>query len=190
MSRDLYYNYSSYDSNSGAGYGLTRKKFHGERPLGSNHYPYTYEDESDEDDEDIDIFVKSVNLKKLNRKVPQYFRGDPSNRADRGSLTKGIGLSEVDFPRASDTIAPFSSRTLYPGGFEGGPVGTGGSGQAFRTTGNFKRTGTQYGSSRSPMPIDDEGVRKYNLRDILNKEDLAVIKQQVKFLKVLNKLDA
>jgi hypothetical protein len=189
MSRDLYYNYSSYDSNSGAGYGLARRKFHGERPYGSNHYPYSFEDDEDEDEE-IDTFVKSVNVAKLNRKIPQYFMGDPSNRADRGSLTKGYGLSESDFPKASDTISPFSSRVLYPSGFDGGAIGTGGSDQAFRTTGNFRRTGTQYGSSRAPMPIEDDGIRMYNIRDILSKEDREIIKQQVKVLKVINKLNA
>lgn len=51
----------------------------------------------------------------------------------------------------------------------GAPIGTGGSGQAFRTTGPYKRTGTQYGSSRPHKLLSDvEDDNIFNLSDMVD----------------------
>ena len=51
----------------------------------------------------------------------------------------------------------------------GPPLGTGASSQAFRTTGPYKRTGTQYGSSRPHKLLTDiEDDNIFNLSDMVD----------------------
>ena len=69
----------------------------------------------------------------------------------------------------------------------GPPLGTGGSGQAFRTTGNFVGIGTQYGSSRPHKlltSIEDDNI--FNLSDIDAPMFRAFKRQQNKIKKVLS----
>ena len=47
-------------------------------------------------------------------------------------------------------ISPYSQKK-----HTGGPIGTGGAGQAFRTTGNYRRTGTKRGWSHGHKLLDD-----------------------------------
>jgi hypothetical protein len=191
---NLYYNQSSYDSRSGGGYGKSQKTpsfgtgLGSERSMGSSKtgiydepssYDVTdddqeeFEDETFSDLDDIDKFVTKINMWR-----PRY---DISRRADMGSFA-GSGnrydLAEVDkMPTAISGIAPFSSRKLYPKGLGGAAIGTGGANQAFKT-GPYRRTGTQYGSSRAPLPIidiedeenEDEFIHYMKLSDLFDDE--------------------
>jgi len=221
MTKHLYYNQSSptKDPRTGLGYGKSQKTPSfgtgqgSERSMGSavtGIYTEPEEEVEEEDfgfddDSDLDSFVKKINKK--------FVSPDPAfwPRADRGSLGQpqgigwsalaGIGLGEAmipvpkgqRLPKASAGIAPFPHRVLYPGGFDGPPLGSGGAGQAFKTTGPAFKTGTQYGSSRKPIDNtwEDEDIQRYSFLDVLNLDDdeRAILKQKVRIMKLLNKLD-
>jgi hypothetical protein len=190
----LYYNQSSYDGRSGGGYGKSQKTpsfgtgIGSMRSMGSNatgiyfepdlydieeEEQEEFEDETFDDNVAVDKFVSKINSIR-----PRY---DISRRADRGSFagsSNRYDLAERNrMPTAAKGISPFSNRKLYPKGFDGAPVGTGGSGQAFGTTGNYRRTGTQYGTSRAPLaqigPEHDDYIHSYSLQDLFfNDEDV------------------
>ena len=205
MANNLYYNQSTYDSRTGGGYGKSQKLpslgtgLGSERPIGSSdtgiylepsEYDITpeeqaeFEEETFGDTDDIDRFVS-----KINRWRPRF---DISRRADRGSFagtSNRYDLAEVSkMPTAKKGMVPFSSRALYPKGFDGGAIGTGGSGQAFKTTGNYRRTGTQYGTSRAPiLDIEDEYIHYYSLQDLLGSdEDRALEKNKARMRRLRN----
>ncbi len=188
---NIYYNPSSYDANTGAGYGRLTPRFHKQMKLGAEVWPYREEDDAydDLDEDELDHFVKNINKGKIRKKVGTYYRTDPSNRADRSSLgTNHRGDLKVteSMPGTRRGISPMSSKNLYPKGFSGPPLGTGGAGQAFRTTGSYKRTGTQYGTSRAPLPIagEDDDLKLYHLNDIPDVDELSLLKKRLKLLKL------
>ena len=207
----LYYNPASGNSDlrTGRGYGKSQKtpsigtSSGSESIMGSSETGIYPEPPSPGSDEDLG-FDEDALINKLIRKInKKYVKPDPAfwPRADRSSLGKSatssapaaMALSEQSpMPKVTGGIAPFTNRTLYPKGFDGPPLGTGGSGQAFRTTGNYKRTGTQYGTSRAPLSnSSDEDFTVYRLGDILNIDpaERTVIKQKIKLMKLLNRID-
>jgi hypothetical protein len=150
------------------------------------------EDFGFDDPEEIDAFVNKINGLTI--------VADPTfwPRADRSSLGSSsnrwdLGLGESSLPTARKGMVPFANKTLYPGGFSGPPLGTGTANQAFRTTGPYKRTGTQYGSSRAPLPskYDDDFEEAMSFLDILNlsPSERSMMRQKIKIMKVLNRLD-
>ena len=123
-------------------------------------------------------------------------RSDPSRRADRASFATNQRLDlapmgEKRLHRVSDTSSPFSNRVLYPNGFDGPPLGTGNANQAFRTTGPYRRTGTQYGTSRAPLSLGhpEDNIPALTLHDILGNDERAILKQRVKIMRLLADLD-
>ncbi len=71
----------------------------------------------------------------------------------------------------------------------GPPLGGGGSGQAFRTSGNFIGTGTQYGSSRPHKiltDIEDESI--WNIRHIKDPMERSFLRHNNRVKKVLSLL--
>ncbi|MAE83215.1 MAG: hypothetical protein CMB80_10790 [Flammeovirgaceae bacterium] len=222
MTKHLYYNpkAATGDPRKGMGYGKSQKipSFGtgqgSENSMGSpitgiyvepTSYDYEDEDELELDDRnDIDRFVKKIN-KNVVSPDPAFWP-----RADRGSLGQtsigwalgfgGTGIGEAMIPRpkgqrlpkATGTIAPFPSSVLYPNGFNGPPLGTGDAGQAFRTTGPYKRTGTVYGPARAPINyLEDEDIPVYSFDDILdlNPGERAILRQKIRIMKLLNRLD-
>jgi len=219
----LYYNPSSATSDlrKGHGYGKGQKvpsygtgtgseTSMGSPVTGIYVEPPDYDEEEDPDEftdqDDVDKFVKMVNKNVVNP--------DPAfwPRADRGSLGAagggwgagfgGMGIGEAmmpvpkgqSLPKASNGIAPFSHRVLYPGGFDGPPLGGGGTSQAFRTTGPMRRTGTQYGSSRAPTGVigdAGEDILITGFKDILDLDpsERSLIKQKLRIMKLLNRID-
>ena len=150
-------------------------------------------------DSEIDAFVNKVNGKTIVADPTFWPRADRSSLGQSGnsSAAAALALTEMSpsdrLPTARKGMVPFSNKTLYPGGFSGPPLGSGGANQAFRTTGNFKRTGTQYGSSRAPMPLpmEDDDPEILNFIDIvsMSPEERSMIRQKIKILKVLNRID-
>jgi len=201
----LHYNQSTYDDRIGGGYGKTQKTpsfgtgIGSMRSMGSNSTgiyfePDLYDIEEDEqEDFEDETFDKQSVIDKFVAKINSFRpRFDISRRADRGSFA-GSGnrfdLAEQNrMPKASKGISPFSSRKLYPKGFDGPPVGSGGSGQAFRTTGNYRRSGTQYGTSRAPLekigPDYDDYIHKHSLKDLFFDDEDVIEKSNLNIAKI------
>jgi len=181
--------YTPYDDRKGSGYGTTDPQFDITYQKGSQ-YPYT-EPPDDLDDVDspfeeepdsLDRFVRMVNL--------GVFRNDPSRRQDRASFVSnqriripesGIAMRKGD--SLHGTISPIPKKTLYKS-FDGPAVGGSSSNTAFNP-GTYKRTGTQFGTSRAPKWLgseeDDpsEDMSAYTLEDILHPDVKAVARAQV-----------
>jgi len=149
--------------------------------------------------DDQDLINKLI--RKINKK---YVKPDPQfwSRADRSSLghsgnngaAAALALTEqTPLPKVTGGIAPFTNRTLYPKGFDGPPFGTGGSGQAFRTTGPYRRTGTQYGSSRAPLQYDDDEEIFFEPSFVnivsMDPSERSLIKQKIKLMRLFNRID-
>lgn len=158
-----------------------------------------------DDESELDAFVNRINGRTIVADPTFWPRADRSSLGQSGnsSAAAALALTEMrfsssksksdGFPTARKGMVPFGNKTLYPGGFSGPPLGTGTANQAFRTTGPYKRTGTQYGSSRAPMPIatDEDNVETLGFLDILSlsPEERSIIRQKIKILKVLNRID-
>ncbi len=212
MSR-LYYNPAAANSDlrTGRGYGKAQKTPSfgtgqgSERSMGSSETGIYTEPPSETGIDDDFGFDDDNLINKLIRKInKKYVKPDPAfwPRADRSSLGKSSNSSAVaalalteqsPLPKVSGGIAPFSNRVLYPKGFDGPPIGTGGSGQAFRTTGPYKRTGTQYGTSRAPIDSknDEEDFFMSSFSDIVNLDpaERSLMKQKIKLMKLFNRID-
>ena len=176
--------YTPYDSRKGSGYGTIDPEFDITYQKGSQ-YPYTeppsdiedVESPFDEEPESIDRFVRMVNL--------GVYRNDPSRRQDRASF---VSNQKIRIPEAGTamrkgdslhgTISPIPKKTLY-GTFDGPALGGTSTNVAFNP-GTYKRTGTQYGTSRAPLYLgsEDDGTGEemsaYTLEDILHPDIKAV----------------
>ena len=128
------------------------------RPGSGNAFPYIEKSDYDEEDVDdisdvfsgdteerivqLDKFVSKINQVTMQRRNPR----DPyaGKVPDRGSLGQSMlatpGMPESVQGFRKNSISPIAG--LYSKGSRGGPLGTGGSGQAFRTTGPMRKTGT------------------------------------------------
>tara|TARA_B100000674_G_scaffold432436_1_gene390209 strand:+ start:1856 stop:2461 length:606 start_codon:yes stop_codon:yes gene_type:complete len=152
---------------------------------------------TDSDEEDLDDFVDDVNKtskKNINKKIvtgmamtgtDQYSFRNKDNAA--GQLKNTGGSNIFEYGKAHKTFARKGISPFKQKKHSGGPIGTGGSGQAFRTTGNFVGIGTQYGSSRPHKiltKIDNDRI--FNLQDIDAPFQRAFKRQQNKIKKVLS----
>jgi len=152
------------------------------------------EDFGFDEDSEMDAFINKINGKTIVADPAFWPRADRSSLGQSGnsSAPAALALTEM-LPTARKGMVPFSNKTLYPGGFSGPPLGSGGANQAFRTTGNFKRTGTQYGSSRAPMPLpmEDDDPEILRFIDIvgMSPDERSMIRQKIKILKILNRID-
>lgn len=207
------------DARTGHGYGKSQKipsigtGIGSERPMGSSNTGIYSEPPAYTDDECCGTsececvqctYVDDVDINAFNTGIKYYARTDPSNRADRGSfghssqfnnvgLAESILVGEYSMPNTMKGIAPYSHSTLYPKGFDGPPVGAGSASQAFRTTGNYKRTGTQYGTSRAPQnTIDSEEIAIDKFDDIISLDpgERSIIRQKLKILAILGDIDS
>ena len=118
------------------------------------------------------------------------FRNDPSRRADRASF---VSNQRIRIPESGTamrkgdslygTMSPIPKKSLY-GSFDGPALGGSSTNVAFNP-GTYKRTGTQYGTSRAPLylgSIDDdpsEDMSAYTLEDILYPDDKAVARAMI-----------
>ena len=182
-----YYRLNNYDTRPGAGVTLKPNKVIGrtsgqERPL----YPKHYDDNEDYDDEDIDIDDASLNaiFKKLYR--PTYVTDPKRSDLPSSGMRQGGGLYEdADHTNTiTKGIAPFRQRK-----FDGPPIGSGSASQAFRTTGNYKRTGTQYGSSRAPIDYESENYSSFD-DEYVDPMERSFLKYQKKIKKLKKSVDS
>jgi hypothetical protein len=222
MTKRLYYNSvaATGDPRKGMGYGKSQKipsfgtGLGSERSMGSAEtgiYSEPYEEDEEYEDEfidqdDTDKFVKKINKNIINPDPAFWPRADRSSLGSAGAGWMagfgGMGVAEgmipvpkgQRLPKASAGIAPFPHSVLYPGGFDGPPLGSGGASQAFKTTGPAFKSGTQYGSSRAPtgvMSDDDTDIMISGFKDILDLDpsERSIIKQKLRIMKLLNRID-
>ena len=205
MPSKLYYNSANFDYNQGGGYGKAQKTpslgtgYGSEQVMGykdSGIYvmapdPPTEEELEDNplSDEELDAFASAVNLDYQPAQVTFWPRADRSSLGSSQNWNPGPLAERDGLPKVRTGPAPFSPHVLYPKGFDGPPMGTGGAGQAFRTTGNYRRTGTQYGTSRAPYDTDDDNDLKfYTAVDVIDmpNDEKNFLKWQLKIKKLLD----
>ena len=155
-----------------------------------------YEDEDSEEDE-LDQFVNDLNDDIGSKVKLKITNGLPMSVSDpyayrlsdkaAGQLKNTGGGNIFEFAgHHRNPIRKGISPYKQPK-HSGPPLGSGGSGQAFRTTGNFKGIGTQYGSSRPHKLLTNiDDIYIFNLSDIDAPFQKAFIRQQNKIKKVLS----
>lgn len=151
----------SRDARTGLGYGILNPKNQTPRSLGSI-YPYYEKEELDPDDEEIDQETSDTISKKYSKYQPSDF--SRAAGSDPFYFTAGNTKLSDCFFRTDDVLAEVASfgdsMTGVPGKYRGLGGGMGNSGASFPYQGgggtNYKRTGTTYGWSHAPDPIDDE----------------------------------
>jgi hypothetical protein len=122
-----------------------------ERPLYVNSKEFKLEDDDELNDIDFDDATLSAVFKKLHQPVYSIDKKRSDVGHTSGNMRQTGALNEEHTNPITKGIAPYRQRK-----FDGPPVGGGGSGQAFRTTGNYRYIGTQYGTSRAPIDYDSE----------------------------------
>jgi hypothetical protein len=180
-----YYRLNNYDTNAGGGITLTPNKVLG-LTVGNSRPMYNYDVEPIEEDDDIEI--DDASLEAISKKLysPVYSidrkRSDPSHTS--GNMRQAGALNEKSdhTNTATKGMIPFRQRK-----FDGPPVGGGGSGQAFRTTGNLRKTGTLFGTSRAPIFLDDEDPVDFDYKST-DPMERAFLKQQRKMKKMKKRI--
>lgn len=182
----MYYNLSAYDSRQKFGHDHLGKQSYGKNRI-IHQYKNNLSEEEDSEEEDseeeeLDQFVNNIN-KKINAKagasgkikITDFGRG----RQDNAGPAKNQPLGLMEFSgNHKNTIRKGISPYKQPK-HSGPPLGGGGSGQAFKTTGNFKRTGSYFGFSRPHKlltDIEDENI--FNLNDMLHPFERSFKRQQ------------
>lgn len=122
-------------------------------------FPYSnasdFEEESES--EEIDDIVSAMSKKYKEQESGDYYRGDTQSF---GRSFHGIAYESINHRSGISPIAG-----LYKN-MDGPPIGTGGSGQAFRTTGMIKRTGTIDGYAKGNVKSKkNNGGYKLRLKD-------------------------
>ena len=180
-----YYNLSNYDSNVGGGYG----KIGSNPAVGLNKnggsFPVYVKGIDDSEDVDDDIEIDNVDLSsKLNGPEGTF---DIGSRVDRSSFVSNARLNlseEYSTNPVRKGISPYKIKN-----FTGPAIGSGGSNQAFRTTGTGVRTSGPYGNSRATYPRYDQELEPLMFGDdIVNKYERSLRKHQRKIKKIKNLL--
>ena len=180
-----YYRLNNYDTRPGAGITLNPNKTLGltsgdERPL----YVNSKESNLDEDDEleDIDLDYDTLDavFKKLHQPVYSIDRKRSDVGHTSGNMRQTGGLNEKHTNPITKGIAPYRQKK-----FDGPPVGGGGSGQAFRTTGNYRYIGTQYGTSRAPIDYDSDNYLYFD-SEYEDPMERSFLKHQKRMKKIKN----
>ena len=181
------------DANTGAGYGKLSGGMMSSRSVAAKKgqaYPYSEpvteidpEDEVDIDDDFLDAFVTKLNLVKYatdpyarvkQGKVGRYGPGmaaGPDLRMEGiASGARRSGKTRIDQP--SVTYGLYKNR---------GPVVGGMSPTVYKTApgdgaASGRRIGTKHGFSSPPLNMDDDGIRIFNLEDLLDPDLRAIVK--------------
>ena len=201
MSNNLYYSQSSgaRDIRPGAGISLNpspRGLTVGDErlinmPLNDPYHIDYDEDFEDEFDEEIDD-IQYLLMKKTGQPRGSDSYGRRKDNAYFGA--PGLSISEkisryrkpsdkVHTTTARKGMTPFKQR-----GFDGPPIGGGAAGQAFRTTGNYFYSGTQFGTSRAPLPRHDEDDEPLLFDDELTDSMERAFKKQQNKIKKIHKV--
>ena len=200
---------SHYDDHSYGGYGSLRK---GKDPvLGVTAGMETslgdiYNVDFNDDVEDIDYSVEDdevpdkVALRINNLIDQQSFKNDfgRNKSKDSRTYTKNQAVLEQHTNPITKGISPqigrskMMSMTGVTKKFDGPAIGAGQADQAFKTTGNYFYTGTQYGTSRKPLPRHDEDDDPiFNSYDLFDEDKVEnnYMKHQNRVHKVLKMIE-
>tara|TARA_B100000035_G_C21023434_1_gene565073 strand:- start:1658 stop:2188 length:531 start_codon:yes stop_codon:yes gene_type:complete len=121
------------------------------------YYEADDEEESTEEDFDLDDEIESLGKKWKQQTSGDYYRGDPQ------SFGRSVLSTVYENMSNRKGISPIAN--LYKNA-DGPPIGTGGSGQAFRTTGMPRRTGTLWGFTKGNVKSKKRKPRiKFRLKD-------------------------
>lgn len=183
-----YYNLSNYDS--GSGYGSLKPNptiglFDGTFPIYTNLDKHDEDDNNDYDDEDEDEFINMPDISSkigmnINKKDMVGVRRDNQSFVSNSRL----GLNENHTNPVRSGISPYKMKN-----FTGPAIGSGGSNQAFKTTGPGRKTSGPYGNSRATYPRHDEDLDPLMFGDdIVNKYERSLRKHQKKIKKIKNLL--
>jgi hypothetical protein len=198
------------DGNVGGGYATIKSKGLGAETSREETYPYRYHSVGDDEDliDDIEEFISDYGISdtnlsnRLSNKTGSgYITDDPvgSNRADRASFASNqrldiASLREIDqmpATRRGDSVhgsmSPIPLKSLYKG-FSGPAVGGTSNSLSYRTAPG-RKSGTQYGTSRAPLPIEDDEIRIFNAKEIPDPSVRAMIKTRNNIAKALSELD-
>ncbi len=187
----------SHDSNHGAGYGRTSQGHPvAGRTLGMTIPRYQYREEEEIEnieDEDLDDFVDVVNAIRAKTRSGKYIQRDLSNRADRGSFTGTNvgGLKELS-DHTTTAVKGISPRLSYRSN-----TNTKGPAFGVQTPATYIRdrpgriSGTQYGTSRAPMPIvDDDETSIFSISDLSDPMERSFIKHQKRVNRIKNMINS
>ena len=199
-----------YDTHPGGGYGSLRigkdpvlgSTAGNERSMGGIYrQPDQYEDDEQYSVEDLDVPDKV--LQKIAATIDQHVnKNDFGAQASTDSRTLTKNQAVLEQSKFTNTavkgISPQigSSKLMSMTGvtkkFDGPAIGAGQADQAFKTTGNYFYTGTQYGTSRKPLPRHDEDDEPiFNSYELFNMDPVArnYIKQQNRVNQVLKQIE-
>ena len=156
-------------------------------------YQYDYNQDIDLSDEELDDYVDNLvidNEIELNKKIGANYLGGTDFYPSRGSKQYNVGGNYLyEFSGDHKTVARKGISPFKQPKHSGPPLGTGGSSQAFKTTGNFIGIGTQYGSSRPHKlltKIEDDNI--FNLSDLNDPMERSFIRRNNRVKKILNLL--
>lgn len=182
----MYYNLNTYDPIQKFGHNHL-----GSQSYGKNKIIHQYDLSEKENNEELDEFINQINNSKISAKISSsekinitdFLRG----RQDNTNITKSPLVYEFAGNHKNNIrkgISPFPQPK-----HSGPPLGTGGSGQAFKTTGNYKKTGSFFGFSRPHKiisTIEDENI--FNLQDMLHPLERSFTRQQNQIKKLLESI--
>lgn len=200
---------SHYDDHSYGGYGSLRK---GKDPvLGVTAGMETslgdiYNVDFNEDVEDIEYSIEDEDIPekvalRINNLIDQQaFKNDfgRNKSKDSRTYTKNQAVLEQHTNPITKGISPqigrskMMSMTGVTKKFDGPAIGSGQADQAFKTTGNYFYTGTQYGTSRKPLPRHDEDDDPiFNSYDLFDEDKVEnnYMKHQNRVNKVLKMIE-
>ena len=146
----------------------------------------------DEDEDELDEYVDSlINPETediIHSKIGSNYHGGVDFYAPRGDKQYYVGGNIVAEFAGNHTnpirkgISPYKQPK-----HSGPPLGGGGSSQAFRTTGNFRATGTMYGTSRPHKILTDiEDQNIMHMSDMLHPMERAFHRHNNRVKKILN----
>lgn len=166
----------------------------GKSGRGGSTFMYQYDYNQDIDDDEVDEFVEDLlnneTETSLHNKIGSNYMGGVDSYDARGSKQYNVGgnyLYEFSGNHKNPTrkgISPYKQPK-----HSGPPFGTGGSNQAFKTTGNFIGIGTQYGTSRPHKlltDIEDDNIE--SLDQIKDPMERSFLRRNNRVKKVLNLL--
>ena len=184
----MYYNLSTYEPRQKFGHKHLGKQSYGQSQI---IHPYNIETtkkkkqkkrkrKKKNKDIDVDNFVDAL-LKKTSTSFATPVTDFGRHRQDNAGPAKNqpLGLMEYKGTKARSGISPFPQRK-----HSGGPIGTGGSHHAFKT-GNYRRIGTQYGSSRPHKLLGNYHQQSiFNLSDMIDPMERSFLRQQNRIKKL------
>ena len=160
-------------------------------------YQYDYNQDAENDntkndeiDDYVDTLLDNEEEIKLHNKIGSEYMGGVDSYAPRGSKQYNVGGNNIfEFAGNHRNVARKGISPFKQPKASGPAIGSGGSGQAFKTTGNFIGIGTQHGSSRPHKlltQIEDENIE--SLDQIKDPMERSFLRRNNRVKKVLSLL--